>query len=266
MSRASSAWWWVRDRIFPTAQPFTPEECEEHETRGQAREAEWQRRLDHLPADEEPLKRHLDSCTELLADEDQRRQSVDSRLTTIIGLSSIAGSIVFGVLLSNAPRRAPYGIHWMIVGMLLYETLQIVAAMLAGVRGLERRAYDALRSDEILPPINATAAYHFRTNIHTCLETLEHHREENNQKVTQMAVAHCAVKNFIGGLLVIAVLGAAAVIVTPPRDELLERLQTDQRLRELLRGPQGLPGAQGTPGAPAPPCPSIPAQPVKPGK
>ena len=53
-----------------------------------------------------------------------------------------------------------------------------------------------------------------------------------------MAIAHEAIKNFLGGLLIFTVLVSMYRFVTPTSDELVNRLKADHVLREMLRGPQ----------------------------
>jgi hypothetical protein len=242
--------WWVVDRIFPLEQPLSPEEQKAILERRTAEQNEWEARTAALAGKEESLAQYLAACKTALDDEYQRRQSVDARLTTIIGLSSIAGTIVFGTILTKG------SLHWLILLFLVYLTLQLASAMLAGVRGLERRSYDAMSSTDILPSSNEAPTDHFRRQIQQYFRFLIQHQDQNNAKVTKMAVAHCAIKNFIVGFLILAVLAGLYRFETPTSDELVNRLRNDHALYELLRGPRGQTGPAGPPGpayAPAAP-------------
>ena len=123
--------------------------------------------------------------------------------------------------------------------------------MFAAIRGLERRSYDAFALIDLLP--GGEARSHFlRRQIPQWFAILVRHQDQNNAKVTQMAVAYEAVKNFVVGLLLFALLAGVYSVVTPPNDELVNRLKTDQLLRDMLRGPQGPPGPMGPIGPSAP--------------
>jgi hypothetical protein len=76
----------------------------------------------------------------------------------------------------------------------------------------------------------------------TCIEALTYNQEENNHKVTQMAVAHRALKNFLWGLLALALLASYYSVTVPAHDDRVERIKANQELLDLLRGPQGVPG------------------------
>ena len=78
------------------------------------------------------------------------------------------------------------------------------------------------------------------------------HRDQNNRKVTQMAVAHQALTNFVWGLLLLALLGGVYGIRVRPSDDLVETLKKNHELQEMLRGPQGQPGIAGPRGEPGP--------------
>jgi hypothetical protein len=117
--------WLVIDCIFPLEQPLSKEDREAEVERTAATERENQERLKAIPDDR--LDSSLVSCKSLLASEDARRQSVDSRLTAILGLSSIAGTIVFGSMLAQSSRLSSGqgSLQWLLAVGSLYLTLQV---------------------------------------------------------------------------------------------------------------------------------------------
>jgi hypothetical protein len=241
--------WRLLDRVFPIAQPHSAEEQKADSERRTDQQKEWEARTSALPAQEESLVRYFAACRTALDDERQRQQGADARLTTIIGLSSIAGTVVFGTMLTTMPRT-PSVLSWLMLLSLGYLILQLVCAMLAGVRGLERRAYDTMPCTDLLPSGNEASTDYCRRQIQQFFAILVQNQDQNNAKMTQMAVAHCAMKNFIGGLMIFAVLAGIHHVVERPSNELVNRLKTDHVLRELLRGPQGQPGPAGPKGPP----------------
>jgi hypothetical protein len=242
--------WWLLDRVFPMVQPRSTEDQKADSDRRTTQLKDWEGRAAALPAEEEILLQYLAACKGALGDENQRQQSVDARLTTIIGLSSIAGTIVFGTMLTNIPR-SPSALSWLMLLSLGYLILQLVSAIRAGIRGLERRAYDATPFVDLLPTGKEAPAYFCRRRIEQFFAVLVQNQDQNNEKVTQMAVAHCATKNFVGGLVIFALLASIHYVVYRPSDEMMNRLKTDHDLRELLRGPQGPPGVPPVVAAPS---------------
>jgi hypothetical protein len=152
-------------------------------------------------------------------------------------------------MLTNIPRT-PSVLSWLMLLSLGYLILQLVSAIRAGIRGLERRAYEAMPLVDLLPTGKEAPAYYCRRRIEQFFAVLVQNQDQNNAKVTQMAVAHRATKNFVGGLVIFAILASIHYIVERPSDELVNRLKTDHALRELLRGPQGQPGPAGPQGPP----------------
>ncbi|MCX6626469.1 MAG: collagen-like protein [Candidatus Solibacter sp.] len=207
-----------------------------------------------LRSDVQELTAHLASCNVLLQAEQERRQSVETRLTTIIGLSSIAGTIVLGTMFTP---HAVTGTERALLSLgLLYLALQVSSAILAAVRGLGRRSYLAPTPAHVLPGAHEAATVHLRRQISACLLALADHQVHTNDKVTHMAVAHRALKNFVFGLLFLAALGTWHRLTSTPPDELLDRVRKEHVLQELLRGPQGPQGLRGPTGPAGPAGPT----------
>lgn len=234
------------DLLWPNAEPMPKDYLQKHEQRL----AEELTAIEALPGDHEILEECLRVCTSTAQEDLTRRQGVESRLTTMIGLSSIAGTIVFGAILALAVGTvnpsSPLLRILIVVGG-LYATLQICNAILAAVRGLERRDYQALPVSDITRRENEPPKAYLRRRAMDCLKLHSDHELQTQAKVTQMAVAHQAMKNFIGGLCILALVCAffALAMPSPRSDALIEQLKSDHELRELLRGPQGPPGPTG---------------------
>jgi hypothetical protein len=60
-----------------------------------------------------------------------------------------------------------------------------------------------------------------------------------NAKVTQMAAAHTAIRNFAVGSAVIAIVGFIALRLQNPGNAVAPAIRKDASLQQLLRGPQG---------------------------
>jgi hypothetical protein len=256
--------WWFIDKTFPMAQPPSVQEQQASKKRREDEVKECKARICGIPSTGDAAATVLDTavllaaCQALLEGEQKRQQSIDARLTTVTGLSSIAASVVFGTLLTTAPRTRTL-LPVLLLILLAYLVIQLVCAMLAAVRGLERRSYAALTCSQVLPADGESPKTYHQHQLEQVVDVLLDNREQNNEKMTQMAVAHCALKNFIAGLAVFAVLAGVHRILEQPNDELIARLKADRALRELVRGPQGSPGATGPRGPTGPTGPQGPA-------
>jgi hypothetical protein len=163
MTRASDWVYGLRDFIFPLAQPLTSADRDAQRDAVDRRLKRRKRLIESFVADGDAMEPHLSACKGLLNGEDGRRQSVDTRLTTIVGLASIAGTIVFGSLLSQAGAlRGTIAIRSLLAAGSLYLTLQICSAILAAVQGLGRRNYVELDPDDILPMDTEASTHHIR--------------------------------------------------------------------------------------------------------
>lgn len=241
--------WFFIDFVYPCAQPRTAEQIDRESARALSQRTECEARIAQLPVNETQLLTYLASSRDLLARESDRRSSVDSRLGTVIGLLSIAGSIVFGTIATSNPSEIHGWLKWPLVLGPLYLTSQVCISILASVRGLGRRAYHGSTPADVLPAAGERSETHLRGQIQSVLAMIENHRELNNQKVTELAIAHRATANFAGGLLVLAIAATVASLSARSHNDVIQQIRTDPTIRELLRGPQGPPGSAGPTGA-----------------
>jgi hypothetical protein len=234
------------DYIFPLAEPLSGEDQEKPHRKLLADKAA-------IPKDDGHLTKYLTVCQDLLDKERERKQGVEARLTSILGLSSIAGTVAFGGFFLGSSGlshiQSPL-LRWLMIAAGCYLTLQICAAILAAIRGLSRKAYLSLTiSDLTAGPEESDDVLSHRQAERT-LEVLADHDAQNSAKLTQMAIAHCAMRNFLVGLLVFTVLAAISAARINASDELVDKLKQSHDLNELLRGPQGPPGIAGPKGDP----------------
>ena len=261
MQLKNIAWFFI-DCIFPLAQPPSKIESQKQEEKLRKEAEECKKRIAALSEDEKVLNEYLLGCAKLLEGEDARRQSVEARLTSIVGLSSIAGTIVFGGLLAQATGALQVQRGWLRWTMALgglYLAVQLCCAILAALSGLERQNYLTAQTRDIFPALGGEArVIYLRRRINECVVEFADHEVFNNNKVEQMAVAHRAMKNFLWALLFIALMGAYGGITQSSRgDDLIERLRKDREVQELLRGPKGPQGPRGEP------CIALPQPPPK---
>jgi len=251
------AFHFIRDLFYPTLDPLSKTDSDSQAQRASEEESEFGSRIAALPDSESLLAPHLNNCRRVLDEEEEARRGIEARLSTVVGLSSIAGTIVFGALLAQvAGSLGSQGVitRWLMALGTLYAAVQVCWAILAAVRGLGRRNYIAPTASDILPSSEEGRAAFVRRQIAFCAQRLQDGRLQNKAKVDQMALAHCAMRNFIVGLAILTMLGTASAIVRRPSDTLIQTLRTNQELNELLRGPQGPKGDSGMAGPKGEPC------------
>lgn len=246
------------DRVFPWAWRPSADESEKEVKRQAQGRKQCEESLAHTTSASD-LTAPLAGIVVLLENERNRQQSVDTRLTSIIGLSSIAGTVVVGTSISGALGRIAPGVapRLMSIGI-AYLVLQLCCAIVAAIQGLARRDYHHLDVADLLRGPSESELDQARREITISSGALEFNRAQTNDKFAQMARAHCALKNFIWVLLFVALAGGVESWVSPPKEnDLVQQLKTNHELHELLRGPQGpageigpqgLRGLQGPPG------------------
>jgi hypothetical protein len=248
-------WWLLRDRVYPGLQPLSKEAADRELALAQEEQEKCDAQIKTLPDDDNLLTQYLSGCARLLDEAEDTRRSVEARLTSTIGLSSIAGTIVFGAILALATRTLhvdSFPLRLLITIGALYLVLQIFGAILASLCGLERRGYIAARASDVLPSSHEARPVCLRHQIALYTRRLGDERSNNRAKVDQMALAQRAMRNFIGGLTLLAVIGTGfALTARNPSDDLIQTLRKNHALYEMLRGPQDPKGDPSPPG-PAP--------------
>jgi len=259
--------WHASDCVFPRLRPLCAQDIQRQKDLAAEQLAYCEQCLKDIPLKDEDavLARYLADCKGLLDAEDSRREGVEARLTSILGLFTIAGTIVFSGIVAQAVGtvRAPNTFsRWTFALGAFYLALQICCALGAALAGLGRRKYEMVTPPNIFMAAGESPAFHAREQITNCLRILDDHRQQNNDKVSQMAVAHRAMKNFIFALMLFAAIGTVAAIrVKASEDNLIRALRKNHELNEMLRGPQGERGQQGPTGPKGDPGPGRVAPP-----
>lgn len=256
---------WLTDCIWPSLEALTQvQEEDEKQKREQALESD-RRLIDAWKVQTpEACTGSEEALSGLLETEQERGRSVEGRLTSLVGLTSVGAAITFGILASqfnrgfelpqNLASRATLAIS-------LYVVLQVTCALLAAVRGLERRAQLALGVADVVGKPKETDTALTQRRLHAYVDWLHDLRGINSCRVEHMAVAHRALKNFAAGIFILAVvLSAQSISARAERaNDVVRHLRSDPQLTDLLRGPRGLSGPPGDQGLPGPPGVTGPA-------
>lgn len=183
----------------------------------------------------------------LLEAESTRRQSIESRLTSIVGFVALASTIALWLLGAQLAGTLGRGRSIATFVLLSYLVVQLVRAGLASVDGLRRRSFRSVtvglyfEQDNLRELVSERVACAFQ------------HEEIVNGKVERLAVAHRALKNFLIGLLLLtSVVGWRFCTAGPPSstvsNEALDMIRGNRELRDELRGEPGPEGSRGPTG------------------
>lgn len=237
-----SSWF---DYIVPWAKPSTITESEEVSNKNKFKLSELENRIKHANLNE--LKAGLARLTTLMEIEVERRRSVDTRLSTIVGLASIAATIAMGFFVAQAAGTVnfPETLGRTLLNSIgFYLILQLCVAIYWAVSGQSRHGYEIDTVEDILRQPFETEEAEIRERIISWVKQLQYNERSVNNKVTAMAVAHQAAKNFALGLLVFS---AFAMLMPQKKveDQISEALKSNVHLREILQGPPGPAGPRG---------------------
>ena len=258
------------DLIWPSPTPVSKAATEKEARERAARLEARIRLIESCGSDgdeknrEEQAEQALAASASLLDTEQDRRQSVEARLTTILGFMAVASAIAMAVLGTRVDRVANWDrpvVTIMTSIMVTYMTLQLTCAGIAAIRGLSRRGYTD--PGTALLQSHATKLLRLKEHAKIHARTADEHEHINNDKVSQLACAHRAITNFLGALALLMLSSVVAVGYdalypnTTPND-FVERIRGDAELIRLLRGPEGPPGPAGPPGPDGAPGPAGP--------
>jgi len=219
-------------------------------------------RLTYLESlDIEKIKRALASYGDLHREEEARKSSAETRLTTVLGMSSIVSAITFGFISVAFEKLHAVTPVWMgdiATIAILYAVFQLVISVWHAVRGLQVRKISELTGSAVLwKPDEQEKEYLLRC-VRDYSEVVHDHDGINSDKTRRLDLAHRAILNFLGAVLVPVVLLAVGGWIPGVREAkttLAEQLRADPELVEILRGPKGDRGDVGPQGAVGPPGP-----------
>lgn len=132
--------------------------------------------------------------------EEDRKTSVETRLSTMLGQATLSSGIILGVaavILSDNIERYRLSSVLPVLLCALLSAANVVCAIRAAVHGLSRRAYLQPSITELLEPHRPE-----REQLEDAVDRLADHQWHNNAKMTQLAISHRAMQNALGYLLI----------------------------------------------------------------
>lgn len=205
------------DWIWPTLDDDTSH-LQAEVARQKAQLVEIEARVKALPSDKDSLEGLMASSAAMLDKEQSRRASVDGRLLSMIGLMSIAATVVLGTLLSFVTDKDipdVFGAKILVPLGCIYLAAQLVSALKASLKGLRAIGYEEELPEEAIPGVGMTPTRFLKLRIRSALGRLVAHTALNNTKVSQLNLAQCAVRNFLAGLLVLALFACLIAMFRP---------------------------------------------------
>ena len=137
--------------------------------------------------------------------ETERRRGVETKLLAIGSVAPIAVTIMVAAVsfLSSGRVRDFVPVSVIVISiMAFYVALQFLCAMLAAIGGVSRKKYNVSNISEIMPNGEEDLNGYLRKTCGELAQRIEQHREMTNTKVSQLAVAHQAMRNAVRALVV----------------------------------------------------------------
>lgn len=203
------------DWILPWFSPLTEEAQSSEMSMRDEQVRELQARLDN--ADVRQLKEVLAGIDTLIGAENERRKDVDSRLSVIVGLSSVTATLTVGLIIAQASGALEVSVEWIAVTVAVlsfYLVVQLCFAILWAIHGQSRANYWEECVASLARAHRVAERVWLQRRILRKVDQLFANKQQVNVKVTAMAVAHRATQNFLSGLILLGVIGLAGALLT----------------------------------------------------
>ena len=194
-SRAKQVGRWLRDRVYPTLDP---------PARNLLGDAEKPKREINADANDDVVREVYGHLSAELESETERRRAVETKLLAIGSVAPIAVTIMVAAasFLSSGRLRDLVPVSVIVISVMVYVALQFLCAMRAAICGLSRKNYDVPHISDIVPNSTERLSWYLRNASNNMARRIEQHRETTNTKVSQLAVAHQAMRNAVTALVV----------------------------------------------------------------
>ncbi len=134
---------------------------------------------------------------------DERWRSVETKLVALLTLTAVLSAAVTAsfAIVSTIQIQNDFPINpiWLIVFFVFYIAVNLLRSLWCTVSGLTRRGYKQLKCEEILPKTDEDAINYKTRVINERLNFIKWNDWMLNQKVSDMAVAHIALRNALVG-------------------------------------------------------------------
>lgn len=224
---------------------------------------------DKTRATEQERMKHLKSLTpqeirevvaaygDLHREEEARKSSAETRLTAVLGMSSVLSAITFGFISLAFDKLRAVTPRWIAVvatAAFVYAVTQLVISFWHAVRGLQVRKISELSGSEILRKPGESEKRYLVRRACAYAEVVRNHDTINSDKSQRLHSAHQALLNFLRAVLLLVLLLVLAGWLSgaTSRTDLARELRGDPEIVKILRGPKGDRGEIGPAGARGP--------------
>lgn len=189
--------YWLRDRVWTTLEYPTSKKS--------VAVTEWS---DSLAGDVAVIEAAYNLLKDELKTEDDRMRIVETKLLSIASFAPIAMTITVAIVtfLTGGKVREFTRPSILIVGFGGgYVALQFLRAVLAAINGLERRSYSRILLTSIVPGPREEKEAYLKRACKEMIRVITENKEVINEKVSQLALGHTAIKNAVWGLLLVLI-------------------------------------------------------------
>ena len=149
--------------------------------------------------------------------ETDRMRAVENKLLAVGSVAPIAVTIIVAVVSvlfsGRLPDLSPASVTTLVV-LAFYAALQFLRAMLAAILGLSAKSYNAPGMSDIAPDASHDVTSYLCKASNGLARRLDQHREVVNSNVSQLKLAHHALRNAVRALVFfVFILGALIICV-----------------------------------------------------
>ena len=154
-----------------------------------------------------------------LAQTEERVRNVESKLVALLTLTSVLSVVVttglaavttLGTIREEAETKI---FAWVAVVLISYVAVQLIRALGATVAGLMRKSYRQLSPEDMIPEDNETSETYRTRLLNLQVNSMRFNEWVVNQKVSEMAVAHEALRNALVSNFALILLGLVTAFV-----------------------------------------------------
>ena len=198
----------ITDWGWPRVRPKTKYELQKQEAKDTEREKADLTAIDNLSEHStDVIKKAHKDVLDMLAKEMERVQTAENKLATLFALSAISASLVLSV---NGLASA--GTHWLILIVTGYCFLQLICILFATISGLKRNSFSALNIADIASSWTNSDIKHLVRIVHTATKNIHEYQQVGNKKITALAIAYTAFRNYLCGLMLLFIV---SIIFSP---------------------------------------------------
>ena len=153
-------------------------------------------------------------------DQGKRGQTVDAKLMALLTLSLILSTGIIGSLTAIVAfgniEEVPcviFAAYIIAIVVVFYILIQLWIVLWNVISGLTRRGYMKMCVEDIAPTIGESEGVYRKRTLNARIYNIDYNTWVINQKVSDMAVAHRAYKNMLGGVLALIVTIAIIIVI-----------------------------------------------------